>query len=128
MGALTFEQLAGAFGALAQRVEAAQPALSRHGAERVKEVAQANCPYQSGRLHDSARIEEDARGCTVVFDAPYAWAVHERTEVRHPNGKAKFLEDAVREVSREIVGDVAEALEDVLKGAAEGVESALGAL
>lgn len=51
-------------------------------------------------LESSGRVEETADGFAVVFgdsDAPYALAVHERLDLHHPSGQAKFLEQPLVE-------------------------------
>lgn len=50
----------------------------------------------------------------VGYAAPYALVVHERQDVYHPNGEAKFLEKAIRrhqaDVSRSIAADLKKGL------------------
>lgn len=52
---------------------------------------------------DEIRVEISVGGPA----APYAVAVHEKVEVRHPVGQAKFLESAVLEAAREFPTRVA---------------------
>jgi hypothetical protein len=76
--------------------EAAATATYQEGlallADSVKEV-----PVDTGRLRRTGYVDAptDARDPKVVvgYGTDYALPVHERTEVHHPVGKAKFLID-----------------------------------
>lgn len=63
-------------------------------------------------------LERAAEGLTIVvgFSAPYAVFVHERTELNHPRGEAKFLENAVitnrGEVEATIAHEIDKAIEE----------------
>jgi len=61
-------------------------------AESVKE-----CPVDKGRLRASGYVsppvDAENPAATVGYGTDYAIYVHERTELRHPVGKAKFLSD-----------------------------------
>lgn len=56
-------------------------------------------PVDTGRLRQSANVSRPKpTGDPVAilsYGTDYALAVHERLEVNHPTGKAKFLEDPV---------------------------------
>jgi len=72
-------------------------------AGEVLEVAKFYCPVDTGNLRDSGRIEWKDGICYVVFDAPYAWFVHEFTwrEIhrdKNPHAIHKWLDVAVRQV------------------------------
>lgn len=70
-------------------------------AEKVLERAKYYCPVDTGRLRDSGHIEYNSDGtCYIIFDAPYAFIVHESTWVNHEfPTSAKFLDRAVAEIS-----------------------------
>lgn len=60
-------------------------------------------PVDTGRLKASGKIESKGQGLhtrvAVVYEAPYAVYVHERTDIPHkPPTCAKYLERAVREL------------------------------
>ena len=60
------------------------------------------CPVNTGRLRASATVtpvkeEGDTFYVEVGYGTDYAIYVHERTELRHKVGKAKFLEDPLKE-------------------------------
>lgn len=71
-------------------------------AEALKAIADAKqqVPVDTGRLRNTGFVmpPEVANGRIQVrlgFATKYALAVHERTEVKHPVGKAKYLTDAL---------------------------------
>lgn len=70
---------------------ACKPVL-RQQCEELLEEARALCPVDTGELAGSGHLEETAEGFDLVFDAPYAAAVHENLETAHTSGQAKFLE------------------------------------
>ncbi len=57
--------------------------------------AQKRCPVDTGYLKSHWMIKRERGGVwSIVFTAPYATYVHERLDVRHRVGEAKFLENA----------------------------------
>lgn len=69
---------------------------------KIEAEAMRRTPVDTGHLRRSAAgntvvIKADNKGATgvVVFTANYAVYVHERTELRHEVGEAKFLEKAI---------------------------------
>lgn len=80
---------------------AAKAALHQEGLELMAEAVK-RTPVDTGRLRASAYAKaEDGGGDqlreVVGFGADYALAVHERTEVRHETGQAKFLTSVLEE-------------------------------
>ena len=66
-------------------------------------VSQALCPVDTGALQASGTVGEledagEKLSVTIGHNTNYAAAVHERLDVHHPQGQAKFLETAIREV------------------------------
>jgi hypothetical protein len=76
-------------------------------AEYILEQAKNLCPIKSGALRNSGQVQRDAnpnwyaeghyhqRAVHITFGddtVDYAIPVHERLDVRHPVGQAKFLE------------------------------------
>lgn len=78
------------------------------GAEYVKKESQKRCPVRTGRLRRSAFVRSRGDGwntrVSVGYSVPYAIYVHERLELLHRNGEAKFLENVFREQSPQIYG------------------------
>ena len=52
-------------------------------------------PVDSGTLRESGRAVSDGLVAAVTYTADYAVYVHERLDVYHPDGQAKFLENAL---------------------------------
>jgi hypothetical protein len=74
---------------------------------RILKKAKEKTPVDTGFLRSSGQVEEIDGGFRVAFKAKYALPVHERTEVSHANGEAKFLKNAAEVIlSQEQVGDL----------------------
>lgn len=82
----------------------------REEAEQIMDESLKEVPRDTEALANSAYIDQDAEGnVTFGYGGPnaqinpktgqsteeYMLAVHERLDVNHPNGKAKFLEDPI---------------------------------
>jgi len=83
-----------------RQIEAAQNAIDQF-AEHLVGDAQELAPVDTGALKASAtaadaKIEGNLIKGEAGFNTDYAAAVHERLEVHHPQGQAKYLEDAMR--------------------------------
>ncbi len=73
-------------------------------AELIMTESKEQCPVDTGALRGTGHVEDpQASGGQVTVQmgyggpaAPYAVYVHERLDVRHRVGKAKFLEDPVK--------------------------------
>lgn len=77
-----------------QYPEALKKALIEEAFE-IFEESQEQVPVDTGRLINSGVVGEMSGrvGVVIAYGTDYAIAVHERTEVPHRIGKAKFLED-----------------------------------
>jgi len=62
---------------------------------KVLKEAKTRTPVDTGFLRSSGTVEMLGDKAIVRFEAEYALPVHERVEVPHSNGEAKFLENAV---------------------------------
>jgi len=83
---------------LQAQVASAAPAALVDAGEQVLGDAQQLCPVRTGTLMGSATLDDSraARGeVTIGFNTTYAAAVHERMDVRHGQGQAKFLATAM---------------------------------
>jgi hypothetical protein len=78
-------------------LEKAQPDALAKAAEVIRANAVANTPYETGRLAGSAAVTVDGDEATISYDGPYARYQHERLDLRHETGRAKYLELAVIE-------------------------------
>lgn len=92
---------------------AATQAEHHQQAEQMLQTAVSLCPVDKGNLAASGHLETTAEGYEIVFDEPYAAAVHERLDVSHTSGQAKFLEQPVATEG----GNVLSALQSALNGA-----------
>ena len=88
--------------------------------EHVRGVADDLVPLEEGTLlrsgepsteHPDVKVEHDAEGNTrtaIVYDTPYARYQHEKLNLRHEHGQAKYLEQPLRteaNTARRIVGN-----------------------
>jgi len=79
-------------------------------AAAIASLAASKCPTATGRLRGSVRVVVNADGASVTVggpDAPYAVAVHERLDLEHENGEAKFLEHAASELAAGVAPRIA---------------------
>lgn len=82
------------------RFEWVKPQL-KELAEAIAERARELVPVDTGALRNSIRVEERDNGYAVVAggpEAPYAIYVHERLDLHHEVGQAKFIEVAAMEL------------------------------
>jgi hypothetical protein len=93
-----------------ERLPRGLKAAAMEEVQQVMQESQSQVPVVTGTLRDSAFIRQDHMG-NITFgygdskaainpntgESPrkYMIAVHERLDVQHPQGKAKFLEDPV---------------------------------
>jgi hypothetical protein len=95
-----------------QYINAATVAI-QHEAEYEFDLTQDQVPVDTGELKRSGRLEGPDTGMSMTTvsiayggpagsgptqtkDVDYAFVVHERLDVHHPIGKAKYVEDPVR--------------------------------
>lgn len=84
-------------------------------AELLKELSQELVPVDTGRLKASVRIEDQTVDpnhprVVVIYDTPYAIPVHERLDVFHPNGQAKYLEEPARTHRKALISIINETI------------------
>lgn len=100
---------------LAQRVpDRVEQALSEAG-DALLEDAKARVPVSTGELHDSGYVSARPGRVTVGFSSEHALTVHERLDVQHEQGEAKFLERAALSKEQQIRSTLAAVVEDALK-------------
>ena len=100
-------------------------------AEAIMEESMAEVPVETGALKASAFVEIDHEGNATfgygggniqtnpksgILTEEYMLSVHERLDVIHPNGKAKFLEDPVRRHEQKMESTLAARLRRYLGG------------
>lgn len=84
---------------LERQTEGAARKALRDAAEVVLGEAQELCPVETGTLVGSATVDEaasDDRTAVFGFNTDYAAIVHEREDVAHGQGQAKFLQEAIQ--------------------------------
>ncbi len=96
--------------AFAEMIEAAGKATEEAllaGAEIIKKEAQRRTPVKTGNLRDSAVVSSvntpDGFVASVGFEADYAVFVHERLDLQHKTGEAKFLQNAAEAKESEVL-------------------------
>lgn len=77
--------------------------------EQAKDIA----PKDTGNMVNTAHVVRKNGNCTIKFEAPYSIYVHERLDLNHPIGQAKFLETALR--NSQYVEAIKLAIKGVLK-------------
>ncbi len=77
-------------------------------------VAKQNCPVDKGELVASGSVQQVGDGFEVVFSAPHAAAVHERTDLQHNTGGPKFLERAFLAAALDLNKKIADSIGDSL--------------
>lgn len=73
----------------------------------VKGASQALTPVETGNLRGGAYMRSAdttaGPGVEIGYTAAYAVFVHERTELHHPKGQAKFLETTLKKNAKQIL-------------------------
>ena len=96
--------------AAAEGLEEAAERVRARAAEEAPKTDPVRDPDPAATLAEDGRVEMSPGGghARAVFDGPYAAKQHEAKHFEHPRGgKAKFLEDAVKEIVPELDGIVA---------------------
>lgn len=81
--------------------------------------ARSRTPVRFGILKDSGKVSRHATArrleADLTYGTEYAIWVHERTELRHSVGEAKFLEKALTKTAATFVGDVTAKIRSMLR-------------
>lgn len=92
----------------------AEDALQRAAADLLQR-ANESVPMETGALRASGQVRTFRGGAEVVYTAPYAMVVHQRLDVHHAHGRAKWLELATIDAKPGILRAVAEAVGKALR-------------
>lgn len=65
-------------------------------AQTILEQAKERAPKDTHNMVNTSHVIKKDGECVIQFSAPYSIYVHERLDLHHPNGEAKFLESALR--------------------------------
>ncbi|NUO58995.1 MAG: HK97 gp10 family phage protein [Hamadaea sp.] len=80
-------------------IAAVTPEAVVRAGEHIRGVAVSRTPVETGRLAGSAAVHLDHQDgdatASITYDGPYARYQHERLDLRHETGQAKFLESAL---------------------------------
>lgn len=68
--------------------------------------AKKRTPVDTGFLRSSGQVDLSGANIVIRFTAKYALPVHERMDVEHPVGEAKFLENAFELVVEDSAQDI----------------------
>lgn len=82
--------------------------------EHISGVSKEQTPIEEGDLRRSHQVSVEGMEAAVSVDTPYAVVVHEDMSARHPEGNAKFLENAFNSeadnaaeiIAREVRGEL----------------------
>lgn len=108
------EQVSANLAHIASRFTSAAAAALNEIAEATMTDAKERTPVDTGRLRASGKVEHAKPlalvgniQATLTFGTEYAVYVHERTQLRHAVGEAKFLERAVAKTAVTFAADIA---------------------
>lgn len=112
-----------------QRATAAMGGVVDDVLEDVYAESQVQVPVDTGSLRSSGHIDPLDTGPglikgTIGYGAPYAFFVHEDLHARHPHGgKAKFLEDPMKNALNDLTSKLRSRLEAAIIGQGVGAGS-----
>lgn len=82
--------------AFAKKSHAEANVMVHQTGEAILGAGQKRTPIETGTLQNSGTVEPAGDLRVVIgFNTTYAAAVHERTELHHEQGEAKYLENAI---------------------------------
>lgn len=95
-------------------------------AQDIQRVASTKVPVDYGTLKrswlvDAPKFKGSEISVDVGYGTHYAIFVHERTDVSHSTGQAKFLEDAIKEESGGFSKKLAKRAEKILESGHPGI-------
>lgn len=99
---------------LLRAVDEAQPIALAEAMEHVRGVAAELTPVETGRLVGSATVHVDGDTASITYDGPYARYQHERLDLRHEHGQAKFLEQPMVTEKKTVLSIIARRVKDAL--------------
>lgn len=83
------------FDALDRRLDEATPEALALGMEHIRQVSDERTPVETGRLVGSSQVHVDGDQASLSYAGPYARYQHERLDLHHEHGQAKFEESAL---------------------------------
>lgn len=88
---------------VAELKDKAEEAVEKGNEDLAKAIyneSQTLVPVDTGRLKRSGEIRQRTNSISILYTAPYAIWVHERVELSHDNGQAKFLEEPAKKLKK----------------------------
>lgn len=86
-----------------EEIEDAADYAAEEIAGRIGANAKQRTPHDTGTLQDSMDVRKvDDRKYKIVFDTHYAVYVHERVELHHDIGEAKYLAKAFDDIGPDV--------------------------
>jgi hypothetical protein len=95
-------------------VDEAEPVALGEAMEHIRGVAAELTPVETGRLVGSASVHVEGDTATVTYDGPYARYQHERLDLHHEHGQAKFLEQPMLTDRDKVLAIIAKRIKDAL--------------
>lgn len=95
-------------------VEKAAPVALAQGAEHIRAKAVELTPVETGVLAGSAEVNVENDRASITYPGPYARYQHERLDLHHEHGQAKFLEQPLATEKDTALGIVAEQIRRAL--------------
>lgn len=99
---------------LITRIDEATPVAVGAGMEHIHSVSAPLVPVETGRLVGSGTVHVDGDTAALTYDGPYARYQHERLDLRHEHGQAKFLEQPINSEKDTALAIVARRLKNAL--------------
>jgi len=101
--------------AVLSAVESAAVQMVKAGAEKIVKATEPFVPEDTGELINSVVVEVNKDTATITYQADHAAVVHERMDVHHPKGSAKYLDKGIRAGSADALRAMEEELERGLR-------------
>lgn len=95
-------------------VDAVAPAAIAAGLEHIRTTSAPLVPIETGRLVGSAEVHVDGDHGSITYAGPYARYQHERLDLHHAHGQAKFLEQPMHTEAETVLKIVADKLKEAL--------------
>lgn len=113
-GNLRFDTSGFNIGRLIPAAEEASPRAVGLAMEHILGVADELTPIETGRLVGSGTVHVDGDTASITYDGPYARFQHERLDLRHEHGQAKYLEQPLHTEKDAALGIAARVIKDAL--------------
>lgn len=102
------------FSDIEARLDAVIPAALGQGMEHIRQASAPLVPLETGRLVGSGAVHVDGEEASLTYDGPYARYQHERLDLHHEHGQAKYLEQPLHTEAQQAVDIVAHRIRDAL--------------